>query len=192
MFDICVDTERLIIRPVLNDDFETFVFGYSNCLPARNRFDEGCFDTSFMTRSWFEQLLERRRKEAEMDYLYMLNIFRKDDGLSIGYCDITPHMRGDFQYARIGYTIHNPYWGVGYATECVSALIKAAFDILNFHRLEAHVNLDNPASKRVLQKAGFSFECIRKAFILEDGVWTDNEIYYINNDNWKPDKSDFW
>lgn len=36
MFDICVDTERLIIRPVLNDDFETFVSGYSNCLPAKN------------------------------------------------------------------------------------------------------------------------------------------------------------
>ena len=41
---------------------------------------------------------------------------------------------------------------------------------------------------RVLLKAGFTFEGIRKGFILEDGVWTDNEIYYINNDNWQPEQ----
>ena len=50
---------------------------------------------------------------------------------------------------------------------------------MGFHRLEAHVNLDNPASQRVLTRAGFTREGIRKAFLRENGVWTDNLIYTI-------------
>ncbi len=184
MNPIFYQTERLIIRPIQEDDYDSFVAGYKACLPSKNRFDEGHFDTDFKTPSWYQQLLERRRKEAETDYSYMLHLVRKEDGRSIGYCDITPHRREDFQYARIGYTIFNPYWGNGYATECAVGLIRIGFDNLHLHRLEAHVNLDNPASKHVLLKAGFSFEGIRKGFILEDGIWTDQEIYYINNENW--------
>ena len=40
------------------------------------------------------------------------------------------------------------------------------------------MNLDNPASQRVLSKAGFTREGVRKAFF-ENGVWTDNLIYTI-------------
>lgn len=181
------ETPRLVVRPLEPEDLAAFAAGYALCLPAQNRFDEGRLDTGFMTPAWFAGLLERRREEARRDYSYMLHIFRKADGRSVGYCDITPHRREDFQYARIGYTIFNPYWGQGYATKALQAIRQLAFGPLHLHRLEAHVNLDNPASKRVLLKAGFAFECVRKNFILEDGVWTDNEIYYLNNDSWTPE-----
>ncbi len=186
-FELECKSARLTVRPITAADYSCFVKGFAGCLPSKNRFDDGAFDTDFMTVEWFNRLLERRLDEAKQDYCYMLNIFRNSDGLSIGYCDITPHRRECFQYARIGYTIHNNYWGSGYATECVSNMIKIGFDQLNLHRLEAHVNLDNPASKRVLQKSGFSYEGIRKSFIYEDGIWTDNEVYFINNDNCKPE-----
>ena len=89
----------------------------------------------------------------------------------MGYCDITTQQRENFQWGRIGCTVLNPYWGRGYGTECARALVS--------HRLEAHVNPDNPASQRVLAKAGFTREGVRKAFIFENGVWTDNLIYTI-------------
>ncbi len=175
-------TPRLVIRPVERGDFEAFAAGYRNCLPSRNRFDEGGFDTAFMTPAWFDRLLARRAEEAERDYSYMLNIFRISDGRSVGYCDITPHYRETFQYGRIGYTIHNPYWGMGYATEAVQAMVGLGFGSLGLHRLEAHVNLDNPASERVPCKAGFTFECIRRGFIWEDGAWTDQKIFCRTNE----------
>ncbi len=179
---IVAETDRLFIRPLVLDDYNHFLKGYQQSFPPKNRFDDGLFDTDFMTKEWYEGLLARRKREAETDYSYMFNIFRKADGASVGACNITPHLREDFQYARIGYTIHNQFWNNGYATETVCAMVKIGFEKLGLHRLEAHVNLDNPASKRVLQKAGFRFECIREKFILEDGVWTDNEIYFMNND----------
>lgn len=183
MFNISAETERLIIRPVTFQDYALFVSGFNGCKPAQNRFDEQ-FDTKIMTHKWFEDLVARREKEAAADYAYKFHIFEKKLACSVGYCNIYPHYREDFQYAHIGYAIHNNYWKNGYAAECVSALTTIGFNQLNLHRLEAHVNLDNHASKRVLLRAGYSYEGIRKAFIYEDGVWTDNEVYYMNNSYW--------
>lgn len=182
---LTAETPRLVIRPVSEEDYEAFVAGYRACSAPRNQFDEGAFDTAFMTRSWYAALLDRRRREAAGDVCYMLNVFDRQDGRSLGYCDVTTQWREAFQCARIGYTIHNPYWGRGLGTECVRALVRLAFDRLNFHRLEAHIHPDNAASQRVAQKAGLAFETVRKGYILEQGVWTDNAVYYINNPDWK-------
>ena len=175
-------TQRCTIRFLEQEDYDLFLDGYRNCLPSRNRFDEGKIDVSFLDRAWYDALLERRAEEAERDYCYMFNVFRDLDGRSIGYCDVTTQFRDDLQYAKIGYTIFNNYWNMGYGTEVVQGLTRIGFDDLGFHRLEAHINVDNPASKAVALKCGYAFECVRKGFILENGVWTDNEIYYKNAD----------
>ncbi len=184
-------TPRCLIRFLEEEDYDVFVAGYRNCLPSKNQFDEGQVDVSFLTREWYSNLLKRRKKEADNDYCYMFNVFRKEDGCSIGYCDITTQYREDIQYAKIGYTIFNNYWNSGFATEVVKALTRIGFEHLNFHRLEAHINITNPASKAVVLKCGYAFESIRSGFIYEDGEWTDNEIYYINNGNWRNQSHEF-
>lgn len=172
--------DDIIVRPLKPSDYNEWLLGYENQLDSKSKYDEGKIDTSFLTKQWYEINLLERNTMAEKDDCYLFNIFRVEDGASIGNCDITTHMRGDFQYARLGYTIHNQYWNNGYATKALKALINIGINDLNFHRLEAHINLDNMVSKRVAINAGMEFECIRKSFILEDGVWTDNEIYYIS------------
>ncbi len=179
---ICRKTERLEVRPVTNDDYRNFVEGFKGQKPQQNRFDEGPFDWTIFTKEWLKEKVEERKDLALKDEVYKFGVFRRSDSAYVGFCCITTHMREDFQYASIGYLILNQYWGLGYGTESVKALIDIGFEDLNFHRLEAHINLDNPASKKLAGKAGMEFECIRKGFILEDDdEWTDNEIYYINN-----------
>lgn len=175
--DIQAGNGEIVVRSAAPEDYAAFVAGYAGCGPAKNRFDEGWFDTSFMTEHWYKALLERRAREAATDYCYLFHVFRQGDGAALGYCDITTFFREDIQTAKIGYTIHNPYWGMGYGKQCVALLTQIGFGLLNFHRLEAHVNLDNPASKAVLKQNGYQMECVRKGFILEDGAWTDNEVY---------------
>ncbi|MCD8144704.1 MAG: GNAT family N-acetyltransferase [Oscillospiraceae bacterium] len=190
MINIYIETKRLIIRPVTKADYPAFVAGYRDCLPPQNPFDEGAMDTDFMTEDWFRELLSRRRKEAEQDKSHLLDIFRKADWKAIGYCDITVHQRECLQYGRIGYTLHNPYWGQGYGTECAKGLVQIGFEQLHLHRLEAHVDPDNPASKNVLRKTGFTLEVVRKQFEYEDGEWQDREIYVCLNGRWKPRAGD--
>jgi len=57
-------------------------------------------------------------------------------------------------HAELGYWIARPYWGLGFATEAVSALVRAARAV-GHRRLRARHAVDNPASARVLRKIGF-------------------------------------
>ena len=56
--------------------------------------------------------------------------------------------------AELGYRLRRHVWGLGYATEGARALVEHALDVLGYQRVFAHSLTDNPASIRVLQKAG--------------------------------------
>ena len=107
------ETPQLTLRPLQPEDYAAFLSGFRACGPARNRFDDGQFDLSFLTEDWYAGLLARRQREAEADISYVLNLFRREDGASVGYCDITTQQREAFQWGRIGCTVLNPYWGPG-------------------------------------------------------------------------------
>jgi RimJ/RimL family protein N-acetyltransferase len=55
---------------------------------------------------------------------------------------------------EIGYWIGKPYWGRGYATEALRAFV---FEATELGALEAGHFADNPASGRVLERAGFVY-----------------------------------
>jgi RimJ/RimL family protein N-acetyltransferase len=58
-------------------------------------------------------------------------------------------------HAELGYWIGKPYWGMGYATEAVRALILHAFEADGFDYLKAGHFSDNPASARIITRFGF-------------------------------------
>jgi RimJ/RimL family protein N-acetyltransferase len=58
-------------------------------------------------------------------------------------------------HAELGYWIGKPYWGMGYATEAVRALVLHAFEADGFDYLTAGHFRDNPASERIIAKLGF-------------------------------------
>ena len=59
--------------------------------------------------------------------------------------------------AEIGYWLGTRYWGKGYATEAVRALIDHAFTNTDHMALQSSVRVTNPASRRVLEKCGFQW-----------------------------------
>ena len=58
---------------------------------------------------------------------------------------------------EIGYWLGAPFWGNGYATEAVRALIDHAFAEHGYPALRAGARVSNPASRRVLEKCGFQW-----------------------------------
>jgi len=58
---------------------------------------------------------------------------------------------------EIGYWLGVPFWGHGYATEAVRAMIDHAFADLDHEALQAGARVTNPASRRVLEKCGFQW-----------------------------------
>ena len=59
-------------------------------------------------------------------------------------------------HAEFGYWIGKPYWGMGYASEAVRALILHAFETDGFDYLTVGHFSDNPASARIIAKFGFA------------------------------------
>ena len=75
------------------------------------------------------------------------------NGEPIGAAGVEPRDSG----AEIGYWLGAPFWGRGYATEAVRALIDHAFGDRGHDVLAAGARVSNPASRRVLEKCGFQW-----------------------------------
>jgi RimJ/RimL family protein N-acetyltransferase len=102
-------------------------------------------------------------------------------GTIIGGCGFDTR---DGPAPEIGYWLGAKYWGKGYATEAVRALIDYAFTDLEFTALQSSVRVTNSGSRRVLEKCGFQWNgvglCRIRAigssvpvdrFRLERGIW---------------------
>ncbi|WP_421378478.1 GNAT family N-acetyltransferase [Bacillus salacetis] len=179
-FTYKAETERLSVRPLTNGDYSSWYRGFNERLPSHHRHDPGRLDMSDCTEQWFASLVKKHQNLAVEDTAYIFGVFNNKNGEHLGMVDFSTLARNEFQWGRIGYTIHNQYWGAGYGKEAVSLALKLAFSQLEYHRIEAHINLDNQASIHLAKSVGMDFECVRKAFIQEFGEWTDNLIYYKN------------
>jgi RimJ/RimL family protein N-acetyltransferase len=81
--------------------------------------------------------------------------------------------------AELGYWIGLPYWGRGYATEAASTMVGYGFDELGLNRIQAHHLARNPASGRVLEKAGFTHEGFHRAHVLKNGRFEDIHSFAV-------------
>ena len=74
---------------------------------------------------------------------------------------VTLSINGQDDNGKLGYWIGVPYWGQGYATEAVREVVRYGFEELGLHHIHSDHFGSNPASGRVLKKAGLSYEGIR-------------------------------
>jgi [ribosomal protein S5]-alanine N-acetyltransferase len=179
-FTICTETDRLLIRPLRKADYSNWLNEFNNRLPSQHKHDKGRMNMNNCSEHWFAQLVKDHQELALKDQAYIFGVFRKEDNVHLGMVDFSTLARENFQWGRIGYSIHNQFWRQGYGQEAVFAALLLAFSELHYHRIEAHINVDNLASIELAKRVGMEFECIRKAFLFESGEWTDHRVYYKN------------
>jgi RimJ/RimL family protein N-acetyltransferase len=79
------------------------------------------------------------------------------DGAPLGACGVDRREDGP----EVGYWLGVPYWGRGFATEAVRAVIDHAFGDLEHETLQSGARVSNPAARRVLEKCGFQWTGVR-------------------------------
>lgn len=86
----------------------------------------------------------------------------------------------------IGYIVEPGSAGMGVASDLARGLLAAAFDHLGLRRVTASCNADNPASARVLEKAGMRREQhgIEDSWHAELG-WVDGYQYAMLAREWR-------
>ena len=112
-------------------------------------------------------------------------IVEKKDGTKIG--EVVHFISApNFGWVEIGYAIIPEERHKGYGTEAVQILTDYLFLSRDIERIQATIDENNLASKRVLEKNGFEEEGkLRKALWNGAGRWTDGSIYGIIGEEWK-------
>jgi RimJ/RimL family protein N-acetyltransferase len=174
---LTLSTERLILRPLQSTDYDSWYAGFSGRFKNQHKYDTGQIDLDGCDSHWFTELCQRHQNLALLDRVYIFGIFLRKTNQHLGNIDISTIGREVNQWANLGYGIHNQYQRQGFGKEAARVALIAGFENLNYHRIEAAINLDKEPSIAFAKSLGMQKECIRQGFYYENEQWVDRFIY---------------
>ena len=130
-----------------------------------------------MAESWIAGHEERLR---EGNVVFVIALRASND--LIGTAGL--HIDEASRKAELGYWVGVPYWNEGYASEAAIRLVEYAFEDLSLNRVAARHFARNPASGRVMQKAGMVHEGTIREGALKGDRFEDLELYAILRSDW--------
>ncbi|HSK68176.1 MAG TPA: GNAT family N-acetyltransferase [Candidatus Limnocylindria bacterium] len=106
------------------------------------------------------------------------------DGEPIGDIAVNHHSDENMD-CEIGYCLGRKYWNQGLMTEALRRVAEFLFAEVGFHRVTLRHDAQNPASGRVMQKAGFRLEgVLRESLKRKDGTFGDALLYAALAHEW--------
>ena len=145
-----IETERLTLRRLLSADADQMYENWASD-PAVTKYlrwdpHPNAAHTAELLRAW-ETLYPN-------DDYYQWCCVEKATGAVFG----TISLFLDEEGWECGYCFGQRWWGKGYATEAARAVVRYWFDTVGADELSCCHALGNPASGRVMQKAGFVYD----------------------------------
>ncbi len=106
---------------------------------------------------------------------------------AIGVCSIKVHRRHP-HIGTLGCILAPEVWSQGYGSETVNALIKFGFTKIDLHRIQATCDVDNKASRRLMERVGMKYEgrLVHNRRIRDE--WHDSFLFAIINPNHKEER----
>jgi RimJ/RimL family protein N-acetyltransferase len=168
-----IDTARLVLRPFRIEDAPAVqklagaVEVYRTTLNVPHPYEDG------MAEKWIAS------HDAIFDEGRGVNlaIALKPTGLLIGSISLgvtKPHRR-----AELGFWVGVPHWGRGYCTEAAIAIVEYGFNELGLGKVTSRHMAGNPASGRVMEKAGMVREGVLRKEVVKDGEFHDLVVYGV-------------
>jgi len=166
-----ITTTRLILRPFTLDDAPRLVELCNNYNIYKSTLTLPYPYTIESALSW----IPTHQEGFEQDSIYNFAITDKTTGIQYGSISLSnnkAHKNGE-----IAYMIGEEYWGRGYATEALKALVHFAFTEKGYRKVWGRFFTSNPASGKVMEKIGMTQEGLQKAHVLKDGQPQDMMLY---------------
>ena len=107
------------------------------------------------------------------DFAYVITL--KENDTLIGMFGLHP-MGLKFE---VGYALARPYWGKGYMTEILRAVIDWALAQPDIFRVQAFCDVENIGSARVMEKAGMTREGLLRRYILHPTLSPEPRDVYL-------------
>lgn len=166
-----LETDRLLLREFLLSDAED--------VQRLAGHHEVAINTLAMPHPYLDGMAEAWISSHEAEYLAGTSVIwaicHKDSGQLIGAIGLT--IQRKYRLAELGYWIGRSFWGKGFCTEAVEMVLNYALQSVGLHKVTASHFAGNPASGRVMQKAGMKYEATLKAHLWHYGEYKDL-VYY--------------
>jgi RimJ/RimL family protein N-acetyltransferase len=178
---IVVRTRRLEIRPYQLKDYQIWRKAFTQRKEKQHKYDRGPLTLKHCSKAFYRKLYLRHERYAKKDICYPFGLYDRKTGEHVGFIDISTICRDWYQWASLGYVIHNTHQRKGYGKEAARAGIQIAFKKLGYKRVEASIYPDNKRSIALAKSVGMKREGLRKEYIFDNGLWEDHVIYAILN-----------
>lgn len=161
--------KNFILRKIKKSDFDSW---------AGNIIDK-VIDKNFVTnprnlkeaeKEFRDKLKENRKKKKDSDDFVI-----ETNSMAVG--EIGLHLIIPNLSAKVDYWIGKDYRGKGIVTNALRLIVDYGFKKHRLRRVYAQTRTFNKASARVLEKAGFKLEGIKRKDVLKDGQYYDNFLY---------------
>lgn len=153
-----LETERLFLRRSVDGDAEVIYTTYATDVEVTRFLTWQPHGDISETRAFLNYCHEIWERGSAFPYV----IIRKEDSTLLGMIEV----RISGHRAEIGYVLARPFWGEGYMTEALRALIRWTVAQQGIQRVWAFCDVENHASRRVLEKAGMEREGLVHRWIM--------------------------
>ena len=171
------ETTRLIFRPFIQEDCMDMLENWIANPNVQFEYGEPVYTTVEQVETLLAEYISNYNK---LDF-YRWAIIEKASNKNIGqiaFCRVY----SDCQIAEIEYCIGESFWGNGYASEALSALIDFTFNNTDFEKLEAYHRSENSKSGRVLEKSVMHITDSVERFSRENVLPHGEACYCIEKD----------
>jgi [ribosomal protein S5]-alanine N-acetyltransferase len=124
-----------------------------------------------------EQWIATHQALYEKGELLNFAIIHGSDPVLMGAIGL--HINQQHARAELGHWVGKPFWNRGYGAEAAAAVVGHGFGVLGLNRIFASYFRRNPASGRVMQKIGMTYEGCSRQHVQRWGVFEDLECYGI-------------
>lgn len=165
-----IKTDRLYLRKFQIGDAEEIYATWTNDERVAKYTSWYAHKNIEETKAYIEYMIS---KTELSDYNWVIELSGKVIG-SINVC----YSNANLEIAGIAYVLGYGYWGNGYMTEAVKAVIGFLFNEVNYRKIIAGCDSENIGSSKVMEKVGMKQEAILREHIKrKDGTWGDDFQY---------------
>ena len=175
-----IDTTRLLLRPFQYTDDEYMLKYWISDPKIQYMYSEPVYST----KTEVKELLDKYISSYEQDDYYRWAVIEKESNICIGQIAIYL-VNSKNHFCEIEYCIGSQFQKRGYCTEAVRAIIDYAFRNINIHKMQVCHKHINEASKRVIQKCGFTYEGTMRDYFFMDGQYVSRLYYSMLRNEWE-------
>ena len=182
-----IETKRLLLRPFLESDAQAM---YDNWASRPDNLLHVTWDAHESPEVTQQSIARWVENYQNMDfYKWAICLKEKPDSVigDISMVDMDEAVNA----CEVGYILSKDYWRQGLMTEALKAVLNYLLQDAGFNRVAAKFVTANPASGRVMAKAGMSYEGTFRQAVIYKGRTRDTDWMSMIDKDWPRVKARF-